>query len=119
MVEQILLDGFSNICFNLAHLVSQASIFFDLAVVDSVILVVLSECSVSRLSSCSIIVDSRHWPSRLLRLLKVMWRLVRINILLYVACFGDALDDKEPEFPVALSLEDDLSAGVLRHGVDG
>jgi hypothetical protein len=34
--------------------------------------------------------------------------LVRINILPYVSCFSSALDNKDPEFPVALALEDNV-----------
>ena len=44
-----------------------------------------------------------------------MKELVRINILPYVSCLGDALDYKELEFPVALPLKDDVGNGVLRH----
>jgi hypothetical protein len=34
--------------------------------------------------------------------------LVRINILPYVSCFSNSLDNKDPEFPVALALEDNV-----------
>ena len=41
--------------------------------------------------------------------------MVRIDILLYVSCLGDSLNDKDPEFPVALPLKDNVGNGVLRH----
>ena len=43
-----------------------------------------------------------------------MKELVRIDILPYVSCLGDALNDEDPEFPVALALKDDVGNGVFR-----
>lgn len=44
-----------------------------------------------------------------------MW-LVRVDVLANVACFDNAFDGEEPELPVALSLEDDISMdGVRQH----
>jgi hypothetical protein len=41
---------------------------------------------------------------------------VRINVFSYISCFGNLFDNKYPEFPVALPLQNDVgSNGVLRH----
>jgi hypothetical protein len=62
----------------------------------------------------SVSVDDRCWPNRLLRLLEWTIDLIEINILSYVSCFGDALDDKDLEFPVTLAVKDEVGCnGIL------
>jgi hypothetical protein len=42
--------------------------------------------------------------------------LIRINIFPYVTCFSDALDNKDPEFPVALAFKDKVVGNcIFRH----
>ena len=42
--------------------------------------------------------------------------LIRVNIFLYVSCFSNALDNKDPEFPVALAVKDEVGCnGIFRH----
>jgi hypothetical protein len=117
VIEEILLDSLSNVCFDLSQLIFQASVFFDVLVVVAEILIVLHKRVLSRLSWWrSISVDSRCWSNRLLRLLEWTMELIRVNIFPYVACFSDALDNKDPEFPVALAVKDEVGCnGIFRH----
>jgi hypothetical protein len=50
----------------------------------------------------------RHgsWSKRLLRLMEWTVGLIRTSIFPYVSCFINALDNKDPEFPVALAFKD-------------
>jgi hypothetical protein len=72
---------------------------------------------VSRLSWWrSVSVDDRCWPNRLLRLLEWTIDLIGIDILPYVSCFSNALDNEDPEFPVTLAVKDEVDCNVIfRH----
>jgi hypothetical protein len=117
VIEEILLYSLSDVCFDLSQLIFQASVFFDVLVVVAKILIVLHESLLSRLSWWrSISVDSGCWSNRLLRLVEWTMELIRVNIFPYVTCFSDALDNKDPEFPVARAVKDEVGRdGTFRH----
>jgi hypothetical protein len=70
VIEEILLDNLSDVCFNLSQLIFQASVFFDFLEIVAEILIVLHESMLSRLSWWrSISVDCWSWSNRLFRLL--------------------------------------------------
>jgi hypothetical protein len=86
---------------------SGACILWSL-VVDAGILIILQESFLSRLKWQSITIDNQRWLNRLLRLLQWVVELVRIGVFPYVSRFGDSFNDKDPEFPVALILKDEI-----------
>jgi hypothetical protein len=107
----------SDVCFDLSQLIFQASVFFDVLVVVAEILIILHKHVLSRLSwRRSISVDGGCWSDRLLRLLERTIELSRVNVFPYVTCFSDALDNKDPEFPVALAIKNKVGyKGISQH----
>ena len=90
MIEEFLINCFSNMRFNLSQLIFQTSIFFDLLVVVGEILVVLSKRFLSRLGRLSEIrrsvgIRNRCWTRRFLWFVERLMGLFRINVFLYVS----------------------------------
>jgi hypothetical protein len=42
-----------------------------------------------------------------------MMESVRINVFSYISCFGNLFDNKYPEFPVALPLQNDVGSNGI------
>jgi hypothetical protein len=95
------------------------SVFFNVLVVVAKILIVLHKRVLSRLGWWrSISVSNRCWSSRLLRLLEWTIGLIRVNVFPYISYFSDALDNKDPEFPVVLAVKDKVRCNRILQHVD-
>jgi len=108
MIDETLFDGLSNMCFNLTQLILQTSVVFDLLVIDVHVSFVPRSSFFAGFGAGGVIRIDCSGLSRFLRLLKGSTRTVRVNIVPYVSGYCKPFDDKEPDLPVLLSLEDNV-----------